>query len=361
MLGEEDPHAFLAGAVEPPAPAAVEAALALLQEVGALEDRALTPLGRHLAHLPLDVRLGKALVLSALLRCVDPVLTVAAGMSGRSPFRAPLAEREAADASRQKFAQGARSDHLALVHAYEAWRDTPRKRRRTFCRERYLSHEAMEGIHDLRSQFARALAELGFLPPAGKGGATPGGEALRRNAGDRRVVLACLCGALYPNVLAVKYPPRRYFEMVGGAVPEEFSGRELRYFQRPKGGARGERAFLHPASVNFGTGSYEYPWLVFHEVMRTSKVFVRDTSCVAPWALLLFGGRVRVDHTASRVTVDDWIGLDAPARVGVLAKELRRAVDRLLDCKAADPDLAVSDDPVVDAITTLLAADGMVR
>ncbi len=61
---------FLAQAPEPPDPVAVEAAVRILQEVGALsraegagreEEGELTPLGLHLAKLPVDVRIGKVL------------------------------------------------------------------------------------------------------------------------------------------------------------------------------------------------------------------------------------------------------------------------------------------------------------
>lgn len=100
--------AFLAEVVEPPPAKAVAAAVATLVEVGALTVRgsplagggvgaagsaaegdggtaagaaagveyeeALTPLGRHLAALPLDPRLGKLLVMGACLGCLSPAL-----------------------------------------------------------------------------------------------------------------------------------------------------------------------------------------------------------------------------------------------------------------------------------------------
>lgn len=69
---------FLACVLEPPAPRAVVSALEGLREVGALEPppapESLTPLGRHLAALPLEPRLGKLLVLGALLGCLSPAL-----------------------------------------------------------------------------------------------------------------------------------------------------------------------------------------------------------------------------------------------------------------------------------------------
>lgn len=40
----------------------------------------LTPLGYHLAHLPVDARVGKLLLFAAILQCLDPILTIAAAL-----------------------------------------------------------------------------------------------------------------------------------------------------------------------------------------------------------------------------------------------------------------------------------------
>ena len=58
-------------------------------------------------------------VAGTIFRALDPVLTIAAGLSFRSPFVAPFEKREEADKARKKFAAGNRSDHLTLLKAYE--------------------------------------------------------------------------------------------------------------------------------------------------------------------------------------------------------------------------------------------------
>ena len=50
------------------------------------------------------------------------------------------------------------------------------------------------------------------------------------------------------------------------------------------------RVFLHPSSLNFRCGRFESGWLVFSELVQTSKVFVRESSMVPVYAILLFGG-----------------------------------------------------------------------
>ena len=82
------------------------------------EAEALTPLGQHLASLPLDARLGKMLLFGAMLRVTEPVLTIAALMSGRSPFLSPPDKRDEARAAQKAFVVR-RSDHLTLLRAYQ--------------------------------------------------------------------------------------------------------------------------------------------------------------------------------------------------------------------------------------------------
>jgi ATP-dependent RNA helicase DHX29 len=61
-------------------------------------------MGRLLSKLPTDVHVGKFLLIATLFRCLDPALTIAAALSSKSPFLAPLgleAEAERAKASFQ--------------------------------------------------------------------------------------------------------------------------------------------------------------------------------------------------------------------------------------------------------------------
>lgn len=109
---------FLSKALEPPETKAVRNALRQLRQlVGAFtelqappgvdctpcvvyrpslmqkaldRDEELTPLGHHLAHLPVAPRLGKMILFGAMFSCVDPVLTVASALGFKEPFVVPL-------------------------------------------------------------------------------------------------------------------------------------------------------------------------------------------------------------------------------------------------------------------------------
>ena len=82
-------------------------ALVDVKALTSLED--LTPLGRQLAKLPLDVFLGKLILLGCLFKCLDGALTIAAIMSSKSPFSAPVGARAQADQARLAFKKGRKS------------------------------------------------------------------------------------------------------------------------------------------------------------------------------------------------------------------------------------------------------------
>ena len=117
---------FLGRMVQPPHAHAIEAAVSALTNIGAItEDESLTPLGHHLAGLPVDCRIGKLLLVGTILGCLSSILTVAACLSYKTPFASSYEERDAADRCKaalcfqnsNTIASGQFSDHLAMVAA----------------------------------------------------------------------------------------------------------------------------------------------------------------------------------------------------------------------------------------------------
>jgi ATP-dependent RNA helicase DHX57 len=317
ILRGGDAEAALGEMVTPPSAGALAQAVGALQAIGALArapGAPLTPLGLHLLRMPCDPRLGKMLVFGAMLRCLDPVLTVAAAQAhGRPAFFSPpdkRAEAEAARAALTRDVAASKSDHLATVAAYNEWRAAVARGGRAagsaLCARSFLSEQVMEGIHQGRRQYADILTELGFVPrgysaaaaahaysPGGVGaaGGGAGAEAYTRAggvdefAGHARIVKAALCAGLYPQLLRVDHPPAKFAAAAGGAFEVDSVARELKFFDRERG-----RVFLHPSSSNFARGRFESGWLVFSELVQTSRVFVRESSMVPVYAVLLFGG-----------------------------------------------------------------------
>ena len=144
-----DVESFAPSLLDPPKPETLQQALRELSDLGAVSQKKLTPLGRHLAHLPCAPRLGKLLVLGASLGVRDEALRVAAGLGGRSPWRSHPDDRPLAARFRQELREEhgcGRSDHALDALALRAYaeassqRGWARKRAlRDWCAQRGLS------------------------------------------------------------------------------------------------------------------------------------------------------------------------------------------------------------------------------
>jgi HrpA-like RNA helicase len=144
---------FLQQLLDPPDETGIVAALQHLRSLGAFDEKnALTPLGSHLASMPVDAQIGKLLVYGALLRCPEQILTIAAGLSGKSPFL-----RDAvADQTKQRLSGRYMSDHLALLGAVQAWqqkrRESGASAARSLCVEMGLHSEGLKQLWETRAQ-----------------------------------------------------------------------------------------------------------------------------------------------------------------------------------------------------------------
>lgn len=367
-------QAQLAGALTPPPPPALARALRSLEGMSALgPGEALTALGAHLARLPMSPKVGKMLIYGVLLRCLDPVLTIAAVLTASRPlFITPSSGSEARQQAAQakaRLARGSRSDHIAMALAFEEWRSAldlgGPQAGRDFCAHNFLSGEALGQVAAARQDYLRALASLGFVPASVCGGrqgrpsnlssgasaAPAGGDKLNANAGKWRIVKSAVGAGFYPNVARVQLPQKKYVRTENGAMEKGHQAWALRYYVQS-----GARVFMHPSSVTFSATPVraESPWLVFSERVHTSKDYLRECSEVPSLALLLLGGTVGVDAEKGRCSVDNWMQFEAPGRVAVLIQELRKQFVGVLQSKLTDPDLDLSANSVLDALCKIL-------
>ena len=88
---------FLSMAIEPPELPAIKSAVENLVDFGALSDmEELTALGYHVANIPCDIHIAKMLIFGAMFSCIDPILTIAAIMSSKTPFNFPMDKKKEA-------------------------------------------------------------------------------------------------------------------------------------------------------------------------------------------------------------------------------------------------------------------------
>ena len=381
LLDLGEPSSFLGKAVNPPSALALKNSLKLLESLGAVEvqwnknditqmkkedsenscatiavDSGLTALGFHLATLPVDPRVGKMMIYGALFGCTDPALTIAASMSARSPFMSPFDKREQADEARQAFATEG-SDPLTTLTAFSQWKEMRRtngeRATKDFMRDSFLSRLTLFQMEDLRKQFAKNLVDIGFLPkgfrlPDNRNQGIGNKMSISANANSENVALikTILCAGLYPNIIVA---PR---DLVAG---------------RPSAKAAGEVAFrglkgdvyLHPCTISHKSKRLDSRYCCYHDIVKTSKIYVRDCTTVSPIALLLFGGSLQVYHSKHIVTVDQWLQFKIGAKPATLVKHLRAQMESLLLKKIISPQEDVTGSKegqaLIQAVSTLLA------
>ncbi|KAI4874272.1 hypothetical protein NFI96_028451, partial [Prochilodus magdalenae] len=361
--------------IEPPAGGSLDAAKQRLCALGALtEAETLTPLGWHLACLPVDVRIGKLMLLGAIFRCLDPALTIAASLAFKSPFVSPWDKREEANERKLSFSL-ANSDHLALLQAYKGWCSAEQNGSKAgyqYCRENFLSIRGLQEIACLKRQFAELLSDIGFVKDglkardierrSSKG--TDGvlevtGYEANLNADNTKLMSAMLCAALYPNVVQVRAPQGKFKQTSKGAVKMQPKAEELRYVTKNDGAV-----YIHPSSVNFTVRHYNSPYLVYHEKVKTSRVFIRDCTMVCVYPMVLFGGgqvNVELQRGEFIISLDDgWVRFAAAShQVAELVKELRWELDQLLEEKIKNPSMDLITCPrgsrIIQTIVSLIS------
>ncbi|GAB2253881.1 hypothetical protein Droror1_Dr00021690 [Drosera rotundifolia] len=327
---------FLAKALQPPDALAVRNAIELLKTIGAMDDgEELTPLGRHLCALPLDPNIGKMLLMGSIFQCLSPALTIAAALAHRNPFVLPLNKKEEADAAKRAFAGDSCSDHIALFNAFKGWKAAKRRGGdRPFCWQNYLSPMTLQMMDDMQKQFIDLLSDIGFVDRS------KGLEVYDQYSNDMEMVCAILCAGMYPNVVQCK---RR--------------GKRTAFFTKEVG-----KVDIHPSSVNAGVYLFPLPYMVYSEKVKTSGIYIRDSTNISDYALLLFGGNLLPSSSGEGIEMlGGYLHFSAAKSVLDLIKKLREELDRLLNRKIEEPslDISVEGKGVVAAVVELLHSQNL--
>lgn len=323
---------FLAGCLDPPPDHSVRDALEELFEIGALrrEDEALTTLGGHLAKLPVDVKVGKMLLIGAILREFDAVSTCAAILESRSPFVAPFGRQADMKQARKQFAVG-NSDMLTDINAFQTWytqfysqsnRNRSSSTEKQFYHQTFLNRRALVEIAKLKRQFHGLVAQLGFTESGGRKEGDV--EVMTR---DRLVrVSSILFAGLAPNIVCI----------------EQATASKKLILREPDRG----NVLIHPGSVNHKVTAFPSPFLTFAVKLHTSQVYLPQSSLVMPLSLCLFSHNFELlppTQSASaaagvaHVRINDSIVIQSSLRTIALLQELRLVVSDWVEASLENP------------------------
>jgi ATP-dependent helicase HrpA len=153
--------------IEPPQGRAIADGYQLLQEVGAVDEtNQLTQLGRKLARLPLDPRVGRMILAALDNACLSEMLIVASALSVQDPRDRPMEYQQQADEKHKKFADE-KSEFLSYLKIWR-WFEQAIEHKKTNrqlqenCRDNFLSQVRLREWRDVHSQLLTIVKEQGW-------------------------------------------------------------------------------------------------------------------------------------------------------------------------------------------------------
>ncbi|MFP3568791.1 ATP-dependent RNA helicase HrpA [Paraburkholderia sp. SIMBA_030] len=153
--------------IEPPPGRAIADGYQLLNELGAVDDdNRLTPLGRELARLPLDPRVGRMILAARDQQALKEVLIIASALSVQDPRDRPIEAQEQADQAHRRFADE-RSEFLQWLKIWNWFEEAiaHKKSNRQLqdeCRKNFLSQLRLREWRDVHSQLLTVVREHGW-------------------------------------------------------------------------------------------------------------------------------------------------------------------------------------------------------
>jgi len=214
-------------------------ALESLWTLGSLDDEGmLTNLGRKMAEFPMEPALSKMLLTSVDLRCSDEIMTIVAMLSVQNVFYRPKDKQAMADQKKSKFHQP-EGDHCTLLEVYKTW--AHHRFSNPWCYENFIQARALRRSQDVRKQLITLM--------------------------DRYKFEVVSCGNDYNRIR--KCITAGYFGNASRRDPQE-GYRTL---------TDHNQVYIHPASSLYQRNP---EWIVYHELVLTSKEYLRECSTIEP-------------------------------------------------------------------------------
>ncbi|XP_041096943.1 ATP-dependent RNA helicase DHX33 isoform X2 [Polyodon spathula] len=242
LLALRIPNVLTFDFMSKPSPEAVRAAIEQLDLLGAVERMddqvTLTPMGKKMASFPLEPRFAKTILLSPEFHCTEEVLTIVSLLSVDSVLYNPPSRRDDVLSVRRKFISN-EGDHMTLLNIYWAFKNV--KGSKEWCRENFVNSRNMALVSEVRSQLRETCVKLGM--------------AMESSRTDTANIRRCLAHGLFMNAAELQ-PDGSYCALHTHQLVS-----------------------IHPSSVLFqGKPAY----VVFNELLHTSKCYMRDLCLVDP-------------------------------------------------------------------------------
>ncbi|KAL8423551.1 hypothetical protein RB596_003675 [Gaeumannomyces avenae] len=235
--------------MDPPPQDTMTTSLFDLWALGALDNLGeLTDMGRKMNFFPMDPSLAKLLIMAEEYGCTEEMVTIVSMLSVPNVFYRPKERQEESDAAREKFFVP-ESDHLTYLHVYSQWKANGHSD--GWCTRHFLHSKSLRRAKEVRDQLLDIMrAQKMEMVSCGT---------------DWDVVRKCICSGYYHQAAKVK------------GIGEYINLRTSVTVQ------------LHPTSALYGLG-FLPDYVVYHELILTSKEYMSTVTSVDPMWLADLGG-----------------------------------------------------------------------
>ncbi|CAK7236254.1 DEAH-box RNA helicase prp16 [Sporothrix eucalyptigena] len=235
--------------MDPPPQDTITTSLFDLWALGSLDNLGeLTDLGRKMNAFPMDPPLAKLLIMSEEYGCSEEMVTIVSMLSVPNVFYRPKERQEESDAAREKFFVP-ESDHLTYLHVYSQWKSNGYLD--SWCTRHFLHSKSLRRAKEVREQLVDIM-KMQKMPMTSCGT-------------DWDVIRKCICSGYYHQAAKVR------------GIGEYINLRTSVTVQ------------LHPTSALYGLG-FLPDYVVYHELILTSKEYMSTVTAVDPRWLAELGG-----------------------------------------------------------------------
>lgn len=246
--------------MDKPATDLMENALKLLHDIKAidgLQTRGLTEAGSKMAQFPLEPRLGRALLASVELGCLDDVLVVVALLSADNIFLHSTEQMGKVATTHKKF-QSPHGDLITLLNVFKAFMATEESQRTNWCFQNFLNFRNLSYATKVRNQL-EAICRKCKLIPSNEKSSLPSSTTSAKDV-DYVDVRKCFLMGFYGNVAQLQ-KDNTYMTL-----------------------SSHQRAKIHPSSALHGK---ERPELLFYtEFLSTGQNYLKQNTVVEDkWVL----------------------------------------------------------------------------
>jgi ATP-dependent helicase HrpA len=264
--------------LDPPRPEAIRDGYKTLAEIGAIDDqRTLTPIGRKLARLPVDPRIGRMILAASEEHCLADVLIIAAALETQDPRERPADKQQAADDAQARFLDPD-SDFLSYLRLWDFLHHLKETLSRGQFKkalwQSFLSESKVREWQEVHRQLLEMVGELGLR--VGKRKHQPEASARdepRTSDAPYAAIHRSLLSGLLSNI-AMRGDDRE-FQGAGGNKFLLWPGSGI--INKPEAPARETRELRHGPSAE-----RRPPWILAAELVETTRRYARTAALIDP-------------------------------------------------------------------------------